>query len=158
MFLKPYGKKLEPQSVAPKDWNYDMLVALLEEPLLNAQKDPAAFQNARQALLKKSTPAIKVPPQGHIDGKPMPLNPTQLSEEADAKEMNGYLTATFGVPLLPLSENSHEIEWNGETRRLWMIGPLSAAGLLMRYAGTPKGAADLQTKNELIEQGILQEK
>lgn len=157
MFFNPYPIRHDARTVRPKDWTYDMLIARMTQELLAAQTEPSAFINARSALLRRSTPAVVLPPKNRPDGKPEPFTDgSQLSEAEDAMAALRRVHL-LGADSAELTEKFVEVDWNGETRRLWMIGPHSVAGILMRYAKTVDVVADQETKEELKQSGLLKE-
>ena len=136
-----------------------ILTAPLIPELLAGQPDPAAFLNARAAYVRRPTPAVVVTQYGGRVYGQAPVNPQALASAEDTTRMYAHLVSLGMLQEVHIWENNptpaHHVEWMGETRRLYQIGPFSAGNLLARYATTLATLADEQTRLEIAQAGLL---
>lgn len=142
------------------EYTHAELTAPLTENLLKSQPDPAGFQNARVAYVTQPTNAVVVTEYGgRIYGR-NPISPQAISLESDADAMRVHLINLGMSPVFPkwnneVDDSAHHVDWAGDPRRFWQIGPMSVGQLMRRYAGTPAHIADEETRNELKINGML---
>lgn len=153
--IPAYNPKVGPV-ITPAMWTPEMMVMPMTQDLLANQVDPAAFINARKAMLMQPTDAKVV---SLYNGSTTPLSPQAMSTMEQAEGMRNYLVQTLGMSPTDLTDQSpvgaYKVEWGNDPRRLLGIGPLSVGALLARYATTPKELADQQTRDELKSVGLL---
>ncbi len=153
--IPAYNPKVGPV-ITPAMWTSEMMTMPMTHELLANQVDPAAFINARKAMLNKPTDAQVV---SLYNGSTTPLSPQAMATMEQAEGMRNYLVQQLGMSPTDLTDQSpvgaYRVEWGNDPRRLVGIGPLSVGALLARYATTPKELADQQTRDELRAAGLL---
>lgn len=155
----PYDPKAGPV-IRPEHWTPEMLAAPLTQSLLANQVDPAAFINKRRSIQESPSPAVVVTEFNGTVHSVAPVLPTSIASADEVGLIFAHLL-TLGmdgtVPITesPLGGGAQRVEWNGETRRKYMIGTLNVGNLALRYAVTPDLLADAATKAELQAAGML---
>lgn len=157
----PYDPKTGPV-ITPEMWTEEMLTwtCPLTQDLLSNQTDPAGFTNTRRALRETPTPAVVVTEYDGVVHSTDPLNPVTLSSQTDATNMLAHLRTLGMNPDLKEEETelgggAQRYEWNGETRRQWIIDALNVGLLCLRYAVLLVDDADAETTKELQTNGMM---
>jgi hypothetical protein len=146
--IPPYNPRIGPQ-ISNDMWTEQMLTAIaVPNDLVKNMKDPAAFLNARAALLRRPTAANIVNPYGGSQT----LNAYWMSTPEQAEVMR-QIIAGLGVDApvedCPPQLTRFGIDYAGDPRRFFQVAGLNVGELLERYAMYPKEIADAMTQQEL---------
>lgn len=133
-------------SISRDMWTRELLTDELPSSVLADVQDPAALLTARGERLNQPTDA-KV--TSAYDGNSQPINPRVLSTLDQAKQMQAKLEA-LGIDAGKIHEvvptsGPFSINYGGDARRLYQIGPMNVGLLLHRYAENVKEIADART-------------
>ncbi len=134
--------------IRPGAYTEEMLTETFDAEFLHEVEDPADFVNARLKRLAQPTPAAV---RGALGAGPQPLNPAHLTTASQAEAMRNRLRA-LGLPAEQITaatlEGPFAIDWGGEERRPYQIGPMNAGALLSLYAVYPTEVADQMVLDE----------
>lgn len=129
--------------------------AQLTEPITPAvyaqhPYDWAEFAAARVAFVSKPTPALIVTtvPYDPRQSSSLPVSPNSLSTGKQALDYYTRFVSLGMDPKVPIHHNwvgsgVQTIEWNGELRRMWAVGPFQVGEVLLQYAKNPAFEVDL---------------
>jgi len=150
--IPPYDPRLGPV-ITKAMWTEQMLTGELTADQLRNVVNPADFLKARLARVRKPTKAVWIDPM--TNRLQADVNPGSLSSREHAEAMDARLRSLGysgrGVHEVIMENPFSVIDWRGETRRFYYVGPLQAGALVERYAKYPREAADQITKSELAE-------
>jgi hypothetical protein len=124
--------------------------------------DLAEFIAARVSYVSKPTSAVIITtvPYDPRQSSTASIGPNTLSTAEQALKYHSYLVSLGMNPKVPIRHNFSEssvqtIQWNGETRRLWAIGPYQVGELMLQYAKNPSFDVDLHLQEDMRTNGLL---
>lgn len=134
--------------IRPGNHTEEMLTESFDAEFLRGVQDPADFVNRRLERLRQPTPAVVRGPAGLT---PQRLNPAHLSTAQQAEALLARLRR-LGLPVEEVTAQSLEgpfaLDYGGDERRQYQIGPMNVGALLSLYATYPEEVADQMVLDE----------